>query len=258
MRSLLTLLFGQLTSMDGASAFVGGQVVEVRPDGTVLCQCSAVGATPDQGPSPALDPLDNLLVEAAHAGGQWRVTSLRAESSGNAGNKRRRTDGYDAADAEVEHHFEASDRYGYALALKASANRAYASRDWMQAVHGYSQALALIGDASADRPLRAVLHNNRAAAFIHLRDFNCAHGDAHEALRLEPGNVRALWRRGIAAEFTGAMDQAIADYRQVAQLAGDDSEAADRLRFLEEHGVRMAIDKADETVRRRAKRKASC
>jgi tetratricopeptide (TPR) repeat protein len=59
------------------------------------------------------------------------------------------------------------------------------------------------------RPNDAGVHNNRAAAYLKLRRWRDVVEDAGHALQLEPGNAKALLRRGRALEELGQLAAAL-------------------------------------------------
>lgn len=82
-----------------------------------------------------------------------------------------------------------------ATALKEEGNRALHDNHFEQATEYYTQALAL-------HPT-AVLYSNRAMAAIKMENYGIAIQDAEEAIALDPGYLKAFYRRGSAKYALG-------------------------------------------------------
>lgn len=59
---------------------------------------------------------------------------------------------------------------------------------------------------------------NRSMALIKKGDFRAAEADCSACLKLDPKNIKALWRRGIARGEIGKLEEAKEDLRQAAAL----------------------------------------
>ena len=88
--------------------------------------------------------------------------------------------------------------------LKAQGNAAFKEGRFCLAVRRYTQGLAACCSRSpqegapaghADRALRAALYTNRAACYLALQYPEPAFEDCNSALRLDPNNVKALFRK---------------------------------------------------------------
>ena len=80
----------------------------------------------------------------------------------------------------------------------------------------YAQALHLLPEAHAER---AVLHSNRAACLMVLRDFAECERECSLALEIDSGFVRAIARRARARELRGRFTLALEDLRRLVLAA---------------------------------------
>ncbi|KAJ3299348.1 RNA polymerase II-associated protein 3 [Borealophlyctis nickersoniae] len=80
----------------------------------------------------------------------------------------------------------------------------------------YKRAAACYGKSMKFDPTNAVLPVNRAMAHLKLFNYVEAESDCTTGLALDPKNVKALWRRGIARRELGKLDEAKGDL----ELAG--------------------------------------
>ncbi|KNC52627.1 uncharacterized protein AMSG_08496 [Thecamonas trahens ATCC 50062] len=196
-------------------------------------QCAALAslaAAPMSPPHPLLDgwgEMDAQLVRHA-PGGRWLLASLRPASHAStaaASRKRAKTaaapsPGCMALVSSTEGAPASTSRsdsaYPKALSLKEAGNTAYGHGSYQDAAIAYTRALALLSDTIEHLPLRAIAYNNRAAAFIQLYQFDQARADAEAVLRIDATNPKALWRHGIACEFSGDLHAALDSYAAVA------------------------------------------
>jgi tetratricopeptide (TPR) repeat protein len=83
---------------------------------------------------------------------------------------------------------------------KSSGNECYSRSQFAEAIQHYTHALEL---SPRDQLENATLHNNRAQCFIKLEQYYRALDDLNEALRLSPGDVKALIRKGLCLSHLG-------------------------------------------------------
>ena len=100
------------------------------------------------------------------------------------------------------------------------------SNEWPSAVLHFENALA----ASPDRP---GLHTELGEVYLHAGKVNRAMREFDEELRGNPGNLRALARRGEAGLIQGNMEAALADWDKAL---GIDGEQTERILGLRETG----------------------
>ena len=94
-----------------------------------------------------------------------------------------------------------------ATELKEAGNVLFKKGDWTAAADMYGQAIVALTSAQlTDTPaqeLLSVLHSNRAACHINVHDTASALADCDAALRANPRNVKALYRRAAVYEGMG-------------------------------------------------------
>lgn len=102
-----------------------------------------------------------------------------------------------------------------ALAAKEQGNELYKNGKFPEAIEAYSRGMSL---AKTDDE-KIVLLNNRAGCHFQDRNFRQCVSDCSEALAIDPKNVKALLRRGLAYENIEKIDLAMADMRQLQELS---------------------------------------
>lgn len=131
-------------------------------------------------------------------------------------------------------------------ALKTAGNTAFGSKAFEEAFTKYSEALALWragrGAGSPppnadDKELAATLLSNRAAAALNLERFEEARDDCSEALKLQPGRIKALFRRAQAQERLGELAAAFKDLKTVIH-----HEPKNRPAIVAARRVKMALE----------------
>lgn len=126
-----------------------------------------------------------------------------------------------------------------AQGLKERGNALFKAGHLAGALRLYDESLAACLDPA--------VHANRALALLGLDKFAAAEAACDAALASDPGNVKALHRRGVARRRLGKLEDALADYRMVtAQLSGNqkvDSELAELLAEAEAKRKQQAAEK---------------
>jgi len=102
-----------------------------------------------------------------------------------------------------------------ALAAKEEGNELYKNGKFPEAIATYSRGLGL---ATTDEE-KIVLLNNRAGCRFQDRDFRQCVSDCSEVLSIDPKNVKALLRRGLAYENIEKIDLAMADMKLLQELS---------------------------------------
>ncbi|KAI9537310.1 hypothetical protein NQZ68_026440 [Dissostichus eleginoides] len=90
---------------------------------------------------------------------------------------------------------------------KEKGNEAFRAKGYEEAVAYYSRSLSIQPAVAA--------YNNRAQAQIHLQSWHNAMRDCERVLELEPGNMKALLRRGTVNNHMGNFQMAVEDLRVV-------------------------------------------
>merc|ERR1719487_579168 len=130
--------------------------------------------------------------------------------------------------------------------LKEEANQYFAASKWFDAIEHYTKALAYaepLAEAAfapdEDHPVEpeavtmaSVLFSNRALAHLKRAEHRHALDDCDRALALEPGAVKALFRRGTALAKMKRWEHAKADLAQVVEKSPEDKKARAELDYV--------------------------
>jgi len=100
--------------------------------------------------------------------------------------------------------------------VKEEGNESFRTGKIPQAIESYTKALNLCTDKEAN--VKADIYCNRAACFVQLYEPHKVINDCTECLELQPMNVKALLRRGLANESLDKMRLALEDFRKVMSL----------------------------------------
>ncbi|KAJ3693881.1 hypothetical protein LUZ60_009361 [Juncus effusus] len=130
--------------------------------------------------------------------------------------------------------------------LKVSANEAFKSNKFAQAIELYSEAIEL-------NESNAVYWANRAFAHTKLEEYGSAVLDATKAIELDPKYSKGYYRRGAAYLAMGKFKDALKDFQQVKRLCPKDPDATRKLKECEKAVQKIRFEEAisvEETVRR--------
>ncbi len=120
-----------------------------------------------------------------------------------------------------------------ARAWRELGNTCYGAKDWERALNRYVLAAAAVTHAdrdsnfteeqrSAARAERLTVCLNVAATALHLGDGTEALHQSEEALSIDAGSFKGLWRRGKACLMLGDADRALEDLMAAVRLATTD------------------------------------
>ncbi|XP_071041350.1 sperm-associated antigen 1 [Parasteatoda tepidariorum] len=104
-------------------------------------------------------------------------------------------------------------------------NEAFKAKEYEEAVTYYSRSL------SVHKTTKTL--NNRAQAYIKLKNYKAAVKDCIEVLNLEPDNIKAIYRRGLAHKEAGLYDLAAIDFYLVLGIDPDCQAAQNQLQQME-------------------------
>ncbi|KAJ5435867.1 Tetratricopeptide-like helical [Penicillium cf. griseofulvum] len=113
---------------------------------------------------------------------------------------------------------------------KEEGNNAFKAKDYRGAIDLWAQALEV--DPS-NKDMNAKILGNRAQAYINLKEYDSAIQDCTEALRLDPGYLKAMKCRAKAHGKAGNWEEAIRDYKSVAESNPGESGIAEEIREAE-------------------------
>ncbi|XP_013404500.1 sperm-associated antigen 1-like, partial [Lingula anatina] len=109
---------------------------------------------------------------------------------------------------------------------KDKGNEAFRSADYQEAVTYYSRSLSLCPSAAS--------YNNRAIAYVKLCKWKKAIEDCDQVLQLEPGNIKACFRRALANKGCKDFQAAKEDLEQVLTVEPHNKKAQELLQQVEE------------------------
>ncbi|KAJ5774413.1 hypothetical protein N7457_009309 [Penicillium paradoxum] len=113
---------------------------------------------------------------------------------------------------------------------KEEGNSAFKAKDYRRAIDLWAQALEV--DPS-NKDMNAKILGNRAQAYINLKEYDSAVQDCTEALRLDPGYVKALKLRAKAHGGADNWEEAVRDYKSVAENSPGERGIAEEIRRAE-------------------------
>lgn len=113
---------------------------------------------------------------------------------------------------------------------KEEGNAAFKAKDYKRAVELYTQGLEI---DPTNKDTNSKLLQNRAQAQIALKDYEKAVEDCTEALRLDPGYTKAQKIRAKAHGAAGNWQEAIKDYKNVAEVNPSEKGIQEDIRHAE-------------------------
>ncbi|MCJ1322682.1 Hsp90 cochaperone [Xylographa vitiligo] len=96
-------------------------------------------------------------------------------------------------------------------ALKAEGNKAFAAKNFDEAIEKFTQAIEL-------EPANHVLYSNRSGAYASLKDFDKALEDANKTTELKPDWAKGWGRKGSALHGTGDLVGALDAFEEAIKL----------------------------------------
>jgi len=110
--------------------------------------------------------------------------------------------------------------------FKVQGNAAYRAKEWSKALSLYSIGIGRLDvQEPAHLKLRSDLCSCRASAFVALRDWGAAAGDAHRAVQANPGSARARCLLGVACLGMRQTEDAYAAFAEAVKKDHEYSEA---------------------------------
>lgn len=137
---------------------------------------------------------------------------------------------------------QATTRVLQAEAMKDKANAQFKKGQFDHAMKGYSKGLTKLGVFGPESTESALLIRtacllNRAACALKLQQPESSAEDCSAVLDLDPANVKALYRRGLAFAAMEMADAAVADLTVAAQLKPEDGAIKKQLAKWEAQAV---------------------
>jgi DnaJ family protein C protein 7 len=113
---------------------------------------------------------------------------------------------------------------------KEEGNTAFKAKDYRRAIDLWAQALEV---DPTNKDMNAKILGNRAQAYINLKEYDSAIQDCTEALRLDPGYVKAMKIRAKANAGADNWEDAVRDYKSVAENNPSEKGIAEEIRRAE-------------------------
>jgi DnaJ family protein C protein 7 len=113
---------------------------------------------------------------------------------------------------------------------KEEGNTAFKAKDYRKAIELYTEAVSV---DPANKDMNAKILQNRAQAYINLKEYDNAINDCTEALRLDPTYSKAQKMRAKAHGGAGNWEEAVQDYKAVAEANPAEKGIAEDIRRAE-------------------------
>jgi DnaJ family protein C protein 7 len=113
---------------------------------------------------------------------------------------------------------------------KEEGNTAFKAKDYRRAIDLWAQALEV---DPTNKDMNAKILGNRAQAYINLKEYDSAIQDCTEALRLDPGYIKAMKVRAKANAGADNWEDAVRDYKSVAENNPSEKGIAEEIRRAE-------------------------
>jgi DnaJ family protein C protein 7 len=113
---------------------------------------------------------------------------------------------------------------------KEEGNAAFKAKDYRKAIELYGEALAVDPN---NKDMNSKILQNRAQAYINLKEYDNAVNDCTEALRLDPSYTKAQKMRAKAHGGAGNWEEAVRDYKAVAEANPTESNIQEDIRKAE-------------------------
>lgn len=116
-----------------------------------------------------------------------------------------------------------------AMSSKEMGNENFKNQRYVEAVECYSRALK---ECPPGYECRAVFLKNRAACFLKLNQFSAALDDCTQALKVNPNDIKSLYRRALAYQASGNLTAAFTDTKYLLSVDPRNKEATELARML--------------------------
>ncbi|KKY24470.1 putative heat shock protein sti1 [Phaeomoniella chlamydospora] len=103
-------------------------------------------------------------------------------------------------------------------ALKAEGNKAFAAKNFDEAVEKFTQAIAI-------EPENHVLYSNRSGAYASMKNFNKALEDAIKTTEIKPDWAKGWGRKGAALHGQGSLIEALDAFEEAVKLDPNNAQA---------------------------------
>jgi tetratricopeptide (TPR) repeat protein len=130
-------------------------------------------------------------------------------------------EGKEVVEVEEEEEEASDDKLVKALSFKERGNAALSEGDFSSAKKHYARGLKIGKSLVQEEQIIALilsLHLNASLACLKLSEYAEAEKNATDALAIDPANVKALYRRGLARSKSGKLEEAKGDFTETLRL----------------------------------------
>jgi len=111
-----------------------------------------------------------------------------------------------------------------ATTLKEAGTLLFKEGKFLNAVQKYDEACEYIEHEKSAVSLLLTCRLNESQAFINMGDYSTACSKATAVIKLDPNNVKALYRRGLARNHLGLAEEALEDLNRAVSLEPDNKQ----------------------------------
>eukprot|EP00796_Vickermania_ingenoplastis_P004904 gene4904-3516_t len=123
--------------------------------------------------------------------------------------------------------------------LKAQGNDFFKQKKYSEAIECYTKAIQMDPNSEAT----SALYSNRAACWQALSNFSKALEDAEQCIRIRPTWLKGHFRKGVALQSQGCLDEARKSFQEALRLEPGTSDVGEKLTDLN-NKIRERNDKA--------------
>jgi tetratricopeptide (TPR) repeat protein len=109
--------------------------------------------------------------------------------------------------------------------FKTKGNDAFKAKNYKEAIEWYTKAIDLDPTSEAS----GAIYSNRSASWAGLNDFNKALSDAESCIRVRPNWLKGYFRKGVALEAMGRLDEAQKAFQEALKQETGNEEVQQRL-----------------------------
>lgn len=109
--------------------------------------------------------------------------------------------------------------------FKTLGNEAFKNKKYDEAIQHYTKAIAVDPNCEAS----AAIYSNRAASYQGMGNFQAALADAEHCIRVKPGWLKGHFRKGIALESMGRLDESCRAFEDALKTEANNGEVQERL-----------------------------
>lgn len=111
---------------------------------------------------------------------------------------------------------------------KAKGNDAFKAKKYKEAIDWYTKAIALDPNSEAS----GAIYSNRAGSWQNLNNFEKAAEDSEHCIRVRPDWLKGHFRKGVAMESMGRLDEAQKAFQEALRVTPGNDEVVDKLQII--------------------------